>query len=940
MSLHAKRRLSPHIYYSNYKRSEIVVVLPEIYTDMSLNPFTDIDFCITDIEIQYEKSTNRNIVRIFGITKAKYSICCVVDTFKFTFLLKLPYKDRMPDYVYETLQKDRNVRNVSKDALSRSMPHISMVDYNTTDLKEYLYELCVNDYRYIKDTANRLLTYGDYHAYDVDIDPVLKFCTATNIKGCCWMTAKKRQFKLIHDADSRCHVTIQLLDWRNGLESQVEKCDIAPYRVLGFDIECAIRKAIFPEPKIDPVIQIGITTGCISEQCEVDISEKYLLTLGTCSLIDGVKIQQFTFSNDRDAAERKLLEAFVSIVTTYDPDIITGYNINTFDIPYLLERGKHLQCHESFFRFSRLKSVVSCTRDVCTHTKAIFSQSKIITMPGRICFDMLQVLRKDYNLTSYKLDSVAKYFIGDKKDDVPVNEITRLFEGTAEDRKRLAEYCIKDVVLVIILLNKLMSLVNYIELSKIYGVSMSSLLNRGQQFKVKSMLYRYIKCYSNFIIPYGQRAENKKRANSDCTDSSDCEENNESAGNNDARATEKTTNGNKKGNFKGATVMEPILGLHEKYPTVVLDFSSLYPSIIQRYNVCFSTRLNASQMIDIGENNVSISPVSAVFVKPHIRRGILPDILTDLIRERTKTKQDIKKCTDKFKKKILNGKQLALKISANSVYGFTGDPTSNLYCVEISSSVTGYGRQMLRATKEYIERTYAATVIYGDTDSVMFHTDMKDDTKQALITKAIAWGKHVARDITTNLFQKPISLEFEKVLFPIMLCSKKRYCGLAYTDDAKQPKMDIKGLQAVRRDSCSFVRQTQSNFMHYLLTEGYSDAIAYVQKQIKDLRDGCIPIDDLIMTKLLRDNYKTKLEHAEVQKKMLARDSSTAPQVGERVMFVYVDNGCNKAYEKAEDPVYVQRHSLPLDYTKYLDRLKTCFIQMLDKQTLEELFKK
>lgn len=385
--------------------------------------------------------------------------------------------------------------------------------------------------------------------------------------------------------------------------------------------------------------------------------------------------------------------------------------------------------------------------------------------------------------------------------------------------------------------------------------------------------------------------------------------------------------------------MEPVTGFHDTYPTIVLDFSSLYPSIIQRYNLCFSTRLASSEILDIGENNVHITPESAMFVKSHIRPGILPEILTGLIKERNNTKRAMKSEHDEFKRKILNGKQLALKISANSIYGFTGDATSNLYCVEISSSVTGYGREMLEKTKTFIENSYQASVIYGDTDSVMFNImSTIAETKGEAIERAIKLGKEIAATITDTLFTKPISLEFEKVMFPLILCSKKRYCGLSYTDGDVNPKMDVKGLQAIRRDSCTFIRETQSEFLKALMQVGYKEAIDYLQQRICNLKSGNIAIEDLVITKLLRSGYKNPQEHSELQKKMLARDASTAPQVGERVPFVYIDNGSKKACEKAEDPTYIQTHSLPIDYKKYLIRLGSSFKQILPENEIKEIF--
>lgn len=156
---------------------------------------------------------------------------------------------------------------------------------------------------------------------------------------------------------------------------------------------------------------------------------------------------------------------------------------------------------------------------------------------------------------------------------------------------------------------------------------------------------------------------------------------------------------------------------------------------------------------------------------------------------------------------MLDGRQLALKISANSVYGFTGATVGKLPCLEISMSVTAYGREMIEATKNHVESTYTikngyehdAEVIYGDTDSVMVKFGTED------LKRAMELGGEAAVKISET-FTKPIRLEFEKVYWPYLLISKKRYAGLYWTRPEKHDKMDTKGIETVRRDNCRLVQ--------------------------------------------------------------------------------------------------------------------------------------
>jgi DNA polymerase delta subunit 1 len=150
---------------------------------------------------------------------------------------------------------------------------------------------------------------------------------------------------------------------------------------------------------------------------------------------------------------------------------------------------------------------------------------------------------------------------------------------------------------------------------------------------------------------------------------------------------------------------------------------------------------------------------------------------------------------------------LALKISANSVYGFTGAQVGKLPCLEISQSVTAFGRKMIEFTKNEVEQRYTidngyqfnAEVIYGDTDSVMVKFGVET------VAEAMKLGQEAAEYVSEK-FVKPIKLEFEKVYHPYLLINKKRYAGLYFTRPEKHDKMDCKGIETVRRDNCTLVQ--------------------------------------------------------------------------------------------------------------------------------------
>merc|ERR1719300_882045 len=194
------------------------------------------------------------------------------------------------------------------------------------------------------------------------------------------------------------------------------------------------------------------------------------------------------------------------------------------------------------------------------------------------------------------------------------------------------------------------------------------------------------------------------------------------------------------------------------------------------HNLCYTTLLQDGAVARLGlkPDQYIRTPSGNLFVKSDQRRGLLPEILQDLLSARKKAKSDLKKETDPFKKGVLDGRQLALKISANSVYGFTGAQVGKLPCLEISQSVTAFGRNMIEETKNQVEALYTiangythdAKVIYGDTDSVMVKFGVGS------VEEAMKLGLEAAGKVSEK-FIKPIKLEFEKVYFPYLLITRK-----------------------------------------------------------------------------------------------------------------------------------------------------------------------
>ncbi|CAB4010050.1 DNA polymerase delta catalytic subunit-like [Paramuricea clavata] len=347
------------------------------------------------------------------------------------------------------------------------------------------------------------------------------------------------------------------------------------------------------------------------------------------------------------------------------------------------------------------------------------------------------------------------------------------------------------------------------------------------------------------------------------------------------------------------------------------------------HNLCYTTLLNENSIKDLAPDEYIKTPCGFYFIKSTKRKGILPEILEDLLGARKKAKMDLKNETDPFRKKVLDGRQLALKISANSVYGFTGAQVGKLPCLEISSSVTAFGRMMIDKTKELVEEKYTiangykhdAKVIYGDTDSVM----VKFGTET--VGASMELGKEAASYVTSH-FVQPIKLEFEKVYFPYLLISKKRYAGLYFTKPEIHDKMDCKGIETVRRDNAPLVASLIGNCLQKILIDrDPQGAVEYTKQVISDLLCNRIDISQLVITKELTktgDEYSAKQAHSELAERMRKRDAGSAPKLGDRVPYVIIAGAKGMAaYQKAEDPIYVLENNVPIDTTYYLENQLT-----------------
>ena len=705
-----------------------------------------------------------------------------------------------------------------------------------------------------------------YQVYEANLSPVLRIMHRTGIKSTGWLEAKG-----VPAQGSSCAIDMRVHDWR--ALKPIDRDDIAPLRIASVDIECFSESGAFPSPmnKTDVCFQVAVTTRTYGHEG----FERKVLCVKQTECED----------SESFATERDMLERFAEYIRDeLDPDIVTGWNIFGFDLEYLYTRTVLCGCSDVAYVWGRMRDThIELVTKVLASSALGSNTMKMVPMIGRYVFDMFQDIKREHKLESYSLNAVSAHFLDDKKIDMPVREIfSRFREGDPIKLGEVAEYCLKDTELPHRIAEKTCLIQNQIEMAKATWVPMSYLSERGQQIKVFSQVCRKAR-ELGFMVPTMRVDKN--------------------AGPTD---------------YQGATVLDAQTGAYYT-PITALDFASLYPSIMRAHNLCFSTLVMHTHYKDLP--NVKYETYGPHTFAQDVP-SLLPVILNELAVFRKKAKKLMAAAEGTPMEAVYNGQQLAYKISMNSIYGFTGASKGMLPLLAIASTVTWRGREMIDETKNYVEKNFpGAKVRYGDTDSVMVEFDVGGLTGQAAIDKSWELGEQAAEQCT-KLFKAPNDLELEKVYCPYFLYSKKRYAAKMYEkkgDSVVFKKIDIKGLQVVRRDTCMYVRKALKQLLSLVLdSNDPRPAIEYARQCGRDLLAGKVDVLDLTMSKQLGADYKTRQPHVEVRDKIRKRAPGSEPQNGDRVAFL-ITKGAGLLCDKAEDPSHVRDHGVPVDFYYYFD---------------------
>ncbi|VVC98313.1 unnamed protein product [Leptidea sinapis] len=628
--------------------------------------------------------------------------------------------------------------------------------------------------------------------------------------------------------------------------------------------------------KIEDVHVIRVMTKC-NEMWPLDLKQQMLS-------------YKATRLNKCDT-ERELLNYFMVRFWKLDPDLVVGH-----DLQQDLLTGNILDLKiPNWSRLGRLK------RSVAPQKKFAAKDAFLGRLVCDIKISAMELIRS----RSFDLDtlcvSVLKMKEGERI-EVALEDLPRYYENSS-DLLQLVTLSMQDASYILKIMCELSVIPLALQITQIAGNIMSRTLLGGRSERNEFLLLHAF-TEKNYIVPdkmYGKKS---------VVDDADNDEQDENSAN-------VKKQGKKKAAYSGGLVLDPKKGFYDKL-ILLMDFNSLYPSIIQEFNICFTTikrRITTNSDDDI--NNLVLPPPNSEF-------GVLPTQIRKLVESRRDVKK-LMKVPDLASEQYMqyNIRQTALKLTANSMYGCLGFTHSRFYAKPLAALVTMKGREILMDTKEIVQKLNYE-VVYGDTDSLMINTNCLDYDYVFKI------GNDLKREI--NKKYKQIELDIDGVFKYLLLLKKKKYAAVVISRSKSGElvySQEHKGLDIVRRDWSQLAAEAGKFILSQILSEQTPDERiesiqAHLNKLKDDLLNNKIPLSLLTITKQLTKNpneYADKHSQPHVQVALrLNSKNSRRFKKGDIVPYVICEDGtANSATQRAYHLEELKNlEHLKIDYRYYL----------------------
>ena len=657
--------------------------------------------------------------------------------------------------------------------------------------------------------------------------------------------------------------------------------------VMSMELHIVTRSSLLPNPVLDHIVTILYSILDDSESGRNKIDSGVLMLRPENSEGASNRLRQLCLERNIEIkfciSEVELIIEFSQFVAQLDPDVLLGYEVQNSSWGYLLKRGTALEIDMMAPMFSRIQSSKESHFDKDRDAFGADDMSEI-NLVGRVVLNVWRIMKSELNLRSFDFHVVYQEVLKRRLPVFSYKSLTSWFNplDTKFDAKmsyKVIDHLITRCKGSIEILSKLDLITRTSEMSRLFGILFFEVLTRGTQFRVESMLIRSAKS-RNFIAASPSIQQRAKM-----------------------RAPEHIP-----------LVLEPESAFYAD-PVLVLDFQSLYPSMMIAYNYCYSTCIGRVEHLKdetnsvfqlgtlpyfvpashvkklIKKQKVHVAPNGVAYVDTSIRKGLICQMVEDILNTRIMVKRFMKNYkNDPVLYKMLDARQLGLKLIANTTYGYTGASFSGrMPCVEIADSIVRKARETLEKSIDFVNSNpkWNAEVVYGDTDSMFVR--LPGASKET----AFKIG-HEIGEMITQMNPKPVKLKFEKVYHPCVLITKKRYVGYSYESlDQKEPLFDAKGIETVRRDNCPVVGKIMEKSLRLLFeTKDLSVVKEYVQRQLTKITHGRVPLNDFVFAKEFRgrDRYKPGAHIAalKIADKQLSTDPIAEPLRGDRVPYCIV----------------------------------------------------
>ncbi|ORY56232.1 hypothetical protein LY90DRAFT_455150 [Neocallimastix californiae] len=583
--------------------------------------------------------------------------------------------------------------------------------------------------------------------------------------------------------------------------------------------------------------------------------------------------------------EIALLNYLMAIIQKRDPDIIVGHNFIDFHLDILLHRMKSLGI-SNWSRIGRFRRTMWPNLQLGAGGMGESSIAEKSVTCGRLLCDTFYGAKEYLNSPNNGLTYLSKLLLNIKREEIEPEKTFKYFL-TKNQLIHLIQHTEFDSFLSSAIMFKIQLLPLTNQLTGFAGNLWSKTLC-GSLVDRNEFLLLHAFHGKKFICP--DKYDYKKRQNNNWN--------------------------KKKTTYSGGLVLEPKKGFYNKY-ILILDFNSLYPSIIQEYNICFTT-VNCKDNNEDNEENNKLPEISNQFLEV----GILPKLLKTLVQRRKQVKSIIKTCKDPKELISLDIRQKALKLTANSLYGYLGYNLSRFYAKPIAMLVTSKGREILQNTVDLAKkRSY--DVIYGDTDSIMINTNTDDLNKVKNI------GNEIKKAV--NEKYKFLEIEIEGYYRKMLLLRKKNYAALIEKElnNKIEKIIEKKGAEVVRRDWCPL----SINASDYILEQLFSDdsrenckekIYSYLRKLSENIRTNQYITEDYIINKTLSKNPEDYSDwniqpHVLVALRLKAKGVGCHP--GDTIQYVVCkDDQKKNLSERAYHPNEIKiNNKLKIDYEWYLN---------------------